>query len=145
MNNATIEQLHSDLLTYWNKQDAQGMAALFAEDANMIGFDGSEMNGPQSMEAELKNIFSHHQTARYVWKVKEIRGLNAGVMLLRAMVGMVPPDKKEINPATNALQTLIAIDQDGVWKISLFQNTPAQFHGRPELVTQMTQELSDLI
>lgn len=26
-------------------------------------------------------------------------------------------------------------------QIQLFQNTPAQFHGRPELVEQMTEEL----
>jgi len=30
---------------------------------------------------------------------------------------------------------------DGEWRIKLFQNTPAQFHGRPELVEQMTDEL----
>ncbi|MGZ4033139.1 MAG: SgcJ/EcaC family oxidoreductase, partial [Tumebacillaceae bacterium] len=31
------------------------------------------------------------------------------------------------------------------WQIALFQNTPAQFHGRPELVEQMTAELRELI
>jgi pyrrolidone-carboxylate peptidase len=64
---------------------------------------------------------------------------------LRAIVGMVPPGKKEINPATNAVQTLIATNQKQIWKISLFQNTPAQFDGRPELVEQMTKELTELI
>jgi hypothetical protein len=28
-----------------------------------------------------------------------------------------------------------------LWRIELFQNTPAQFHGRPELVSEMTAEL----
>jgi hypothetical protein len=28
-------------------------------------------------------------------------------------------------------------------KIQLFQNTPAQFHGRPEIVEQMTEELRE--
>ncbi|TMB75962.1 MAG: DUF4440 domain-containing protein, partial [Chloroflexi bacterium] len=27
----------------------------------------------------------------------------------------------------------------------LFQNTPAQFHGRPELVQQLTEELRQLL
>jgi hypothetical protein len=58
---------------------------------------------------------------------------------------MVPPGKKEINPATNAIQSLISTKQNDVWKISLFQNTPAQFHGRPELVEAMTKELSQLL
>lgn len=81
----------------------------------------------------------------YVWKVEEIRFLDSQAVLLRAIVGMVPPDKKEINSATNAIQSLIAIKQNDIWKISLFQNTPAQFHGRPELVDAMTKELSKLL
>jgi hypothetical protein len=57
----------------------------------------------------------------------------------------VPPVKNEINPGTNAIQTLIANFEKGAWKISLFQNTPAQFHGHPELVENMTKELTRLI
>ena len=64
---------------------------------------------------------------------------------MRAIVGMILPGKKELNSATNAIQSLIAIKQNDLWKISLFQNTPAQFHGRPELVDAMTQELSKLL
>lgn len=28
------------------------------------------------------------------------------------------------------------------WKIELFQNTPAALHGRPEMVQQLTEELT---
>ena len=31
--------------------------------------------------------------------------------------------------------------RDGAWQVELFQNTPAAFHGRPELSEQMTEEL----
>ena len=124
---------------------AAGMASLFTEDANVIGFDGSQMNGRLQIETELKKVFADHPTAKYVWKVEEIRFLDAQAALLRAIVGMVPPGKKELNPATNAIQSLIAVKQKDVWKISLFQNTPAQFHGRPELVEAMTRELNKLI
>ncbi len=41
--------------------------------------------------------------------------------------------------------TLVAVKSDGKWRILLFQNTPAQFHGRPELVQQMTEELRRLL
>jgi hypothetical protein len=58
---------------------------------------------------------------------------------------MVPPGKKELSSATNAIQSLVAIKRNDIWKISLFQNTPAQFHGRPELVDAMTKELSKLL
>lgn len=58
---------------------------------------------------------------------------------------MIPPGKTDINPDTNAHQTLVAVKKDEDWKIELFQNTLAKFHGRPELVEQMTEELSQLI
>ena len=103
------------------------------------------MNGRLQIKTELKQVFANHRVARYVWKIEEIRFLDSQNALLRAIVGMVPPDKNELNSATNAIQSLIAIKQNDLWKISLFQNTPAQFHGRPELVHAMTKELSKLI
>jgi hypothetical protein len=30
------------------------------------------------------------------------------------------------------------------WKISLLHNTPAAFHGRPELAAQLAEELEDV-
>jgi uncharacterized protein (TIGR02246 family) len=145
MDNSAIEALHADLLTCWNHRDAHGMASLFLMDGNAIGFDGSQMNGSSEVEAELSKVFDNHQTASYVWKVKEVRFLNDDCALLTAIVGMVPPGKDSINPATNAIQSLIALRKTGTWKIALFQNTPAQFHGRPEMVENMTRELSKLI
>ncbi|MES2430747.1 MAG: SgcJ/EcaC family oxidoreductase [Bacteroidota bacterium] len=140
-----IKKLHNQLLTHWNDQNASGMASLFTKDANVIGFDGSQMNGQVQIEEELNQVFADHKTANYVWKVEEIRFLDSKIALLRASVGMIPPEKKEINPSTNAIQSLLAIKQNDSWKISLFQNTPAQFHGRHELVEIMTKELNKLV
>ena len=144
MKNYSIEDLHANLLTCWNNQDASGMAALFQLDGNAIGFDGSQMNGQIEIKRELETVFANHKTASYVWKIEEVRFLHTDVALLRAKVGMIPPGKKEINPQTNAIQSMIAVVENGTWKISLFQNTPAQFHGRPELVEKMTKELNEL-
>jgi len=58
---------------------------------------------------------------------------------------MIPPGSSDINPAVNAIQTLTAIKQDGQWSIALFQNTPAQFHGRPDLSEALTAELRQLL
>ena len=108
MENIAIEKLHAELLTFWNNQDGVGMASLFTEDANVVGFDGSQMNGRLQIERELKQVFANHRTARYVWKIEEIRFLGSQTALLRAIVGMVPPDKNELNSATNPIQSLTA-------------------------------------
>jgi len=143
MDKNEIEKLHADLLTAWNNQNATKMASLFTDNGISIGFDGSQYSSKKEIETEIEKIFTHHQTADYVWKVKEVRILHSEVATLRAIVGMIPPGQKDINPATNAVQTIIAIKQNDVWKIDLFQNTPAQFHGRPQMVEEMTKELNE--
>jgi uncharacterized protein (TIGR02246 family) len=124
--------------------NAEDFAALFAADGTMIGFDGSQASGTQIVD-HLRPIFQDHPTASYVVKVREIRFLGPDSVMLRAIVGMVPPGERDLNPATNALQTLIAERQEPGWRIVLFQNTPAQNHGRPELTEKHAAELRPLL
>ena len=140
-----IRWLYQAWLERWNRRSAGEMADLVAEDGNLIGFDGSQINGRSEVEAVLGQIFADHQTAAYVGIVRQVRFLSPSVALLRAVVGMVPPGQSDINPAVNAVQTLVAAKQQGQWRIALLQNTPAAFHGRPELGEQLTKELQQLV
>lgn len=140
-----IVMLYRRMIDGWNTHDSTAMAALFAEDANVIGFDGSQMNGRADIETTIGAIFADHVTAAYVAIVREVRLLSPDTAILRAVVGMIPPGKSDLNAATNAIQSLVAAKVDGTWKIVLFQNTPAQFHGRPDLSEQLTAELRQLL
>lgn len=141
----TLRGLHRELLERWNRRDARGMAALFADDGHAIGFDGSEMHGPAEIERTLGRIFADHPTAAYVAIVRGVRLLDAEVGLLCAAVGMVPPGKADLNPGVNAIQTLVAVQRAGRWWIELLQSTPAAFHGRPEASETLTAELRDAL
>lgn len=138
---AEIIELYHRLLESWNNQDSGAFASLFAEDGNVIGFDGSQMDGQKAIENELTQIFEHHKTASYVSKVREVRFVSPTVALLRTVAGMVPPGGHDIKPDVNAIQSMVASNDGGRWRIQLFQNTPAQFHGRPQLSEQLTEEL----
>ena len=134
------------LLDAWNRRDASAFAAHFAPYGHITGFDGSQMSGPADIATELGTIFAHHQTASYVAKVREVRSLGPTVTLLRAIVGMIPPGARALNPAVNAIQSLVLVTdlQTSSHRIALMQNTPAAFHGRPHLVTEMTEELTSV-
>ena len=54
---------------------------------------------------------------------------------------MAPPNGGDIVADRNAVQSLVAIDGPDGWRVALFHNTPAQFHGRPEAVDALTAEL----
>jgi uncharacterized protein (TIGR02246 family) len=140
-----IRTLYQELLDAWNKRSADAMAVLFAEDGDLVGFDGSQFSGRAEIATTLQQIFADHQTPPYVSKVRGVRLLSPEVAVLRAVVGMVPPGQSDLDPNLNAVQALVAEKRDGKWRIVLFQNTPAQFHGRPELVYELTEELRQLL
>lgn len=136
-----IQELYHQLLEAWNNRNARAFADLFLQDGESIGFDGSQSIGNDEIFSHINPIFEDHPTAKFVSKVKSVRLLSAEVALLRAIAGMVPPGQSDINPKVNTHHTLVVVKNDDNWRIQLFQNTPAQFHGRPELVEQMTEEL----
>ncbi|MCT1576972.1 SgcJ/EcaC family oxidoreductase [Oceanobacillus kimchii] len=143
--NQEVQNLYQTLIDAWNKRDAEGMASLFTAQGVQIGFDGSKLVGKKDILSHLVPIFENHPTPPFVTKVKNIRILGNDTAILHAIIGMIPPGKKEIDPSVNAHQTLVAVKKDDEWQIELFQNTPAQFHGRPELVEEMTKELMEIV
>jgi hypothetical protein len=58
---------------------------------------------------------------------------------------MVPSGASDLDPALNAVQTLVASRRDDQWRIELFQNTPASFHGRPADSERLTRELREVL
>ena len=140
-----IRLLYEQILIAWNQQDAAAMAARFEEDGNIVGFDGSQSDSRAAIEDHLRPIFADHPTAAYVAIVREIRMLGRDVGLLRAVVGMIPPNSDDVNPAGNTIQTLVAIQNADGWQAALFQSTPAAWHGRPQDSADLTEELRDVM
>lgn len=136
-----VRALHQSLLDAWNRRNPADFAALFAADGTLIGFDGSTIDQQSEIDNHLRPIFANHPTAAFIGIVRSVRFPTVDTAILHAVVGMVPPGKSDINPAVNAVQTLVATRKDGTWRIVLFQNTPAAFHGRPEEQEKLTAEL----
>jgi len=136
-----VRALYDKLVAGWNDHDGDAMAEPFADDGVVIGFDGSVSSGRERIATEMSSIFADHETGRYAVKVQAVRTLGPQAVILRAIAGLVPRGQTAINPETNSHQTVVAEEHDGEWQILLFQNTPAQFHGRPGLVEDMTREL----
>jgi uncharacterized protein (TIGR02246 family) len=142
---AAVRALYHALLRAWNERDAEAFAALFVADGAMIGYDGTIVDGQVEIARHLGVIFAKHQTPAYIQKVRQVRFLTAEVAALRGAVGMPSLPTAVINPTLNSIQSLVACKREGTWRVALFQNTPAQFHGRPDLVAEMTAELQALL
>jgi uncharacterized protein (TIGR02246 family) len=136
-----IAALYMQLLEQWNKRNAATMSGLFAPDGSLVGFDGSQLNGQKEIYDVLNEIFSNFPTAAYVAIIKEVRMMTADSGLVRAVVGMVPQGGNDINPAVNAIQSMLDTKENGEWRVALLQNTPAAFHGRPEMSELLSADL----
>lgn len=140
-----IRMLYHNLLEAWNKRNAADMAELFMNDGTLIGFDGSQVRGKDEIDKHLASIFFDHATATYVSKIRNIKWITHDVAVLSAITGMIPAGKTEINPEMNAVQALMTYKENKDWKIAFFQNTPAAFHGHPEISEKLTRELRDVL
>ncbi|WP_371481191.1 SgcJ/EcaC family oxidoreductase [Kitasatospora sp. NBC_00315] len=140
-----VRALYHRALEGWNMRDGAAFAGPFAQDGEVIGFDGSRYAGRSVIAAEVGRIVTEHDTPEYVARVRRVRPLATGAALLDAVAGLVPPEADDLDPALNALHTVIAVNRGAGWRIALMQNTPAQYHGRPDRAAALTAELRALV
>ena len=136
-----VSSVYRDLLAAWNRRDGKAFASPFSEDGEVIGFDGSETRGRASIESEMTRIFADHATGEYVGIVREVVLISPQVALVRAVAGVVPAGQTDFNPSLNSVQRMLCTKSANAWQIVLYHNTPAQFHGRPQMLEKLTQEL----
>ena len=137
-----VRATYRAILAGWNAQDASAFAAPFADDGEVIGFDGSRVVGRSQIETEMAGIFADHPTGSYVGIARSVRQLGPDTAILHAVSGVVPAGAEAIKPELNAIQSLVAHRQADRWRVVLYQNTPAALHGRPELADALTAELT---
>ena len=138
---AIIEAIYENLINSWNETNAQAFSDLFSDSGTLVGFDGTTASGRQDIYDHLSSVFADHTPAKFVSIIRDIKVLCPTVGLLRAVAGMARSAEKKINPKTNTIQSLVVVSEMGHFRIVLFQNTPAAFHGRPQVVEHLTDEL----
>ncbi len=143
---AQIRALYASFLDGWNRRSGAAVAAGFADDGDIIGFDGTHHRGRLSIAADLRAVFGSHQTPAYVAVVRSVRPIAENVAVLIANAGMIPAGGSDLDPDLHTVHTLVAVDEgSGRWRISLFQSTPAGFHAFPEEREALTEELRGLL
>jgi len=144
-NDAQSRALYAQFLDGWNRRSGAAVAAGFADDGDIVGFDGSHHRGRLSIAADLRQVFGSHPTATYVGVVRSVRPVTAEVAVLLAHAGMIPPGGDDFDPDLHTVHTLVAVEEGGRWRISLLQATPAAWHQHPEAREALTQELRGLL
>jgi uncharacterized protein (TIGR02246 family) len=121
---AAVRALYQQLMDGWNQGSGDAFAAVFTEDGDLIGFDGTHFKGRQEIAPFHQRLFDKWlKGSRLVGQVKDVRFLSPDVALMHAVGGTVLRGKSEPVPERDSIQTLVATRQDGEWRLAAFQNT----------------------
>lgn len=142
---AAVRALYQQLMDGWNQGSGDAFAAVFTEDGDLIGFDGTHFEGRQEIAPFHQQLFDKWlKGSRLVGEVKDVRFLSPDVALMHAVGGTVMRGKTDPVPERDSIQTLVAMRQDGEWRLAAFQNT--RLHPiDSSAITFLIWTLSDLL
>ena len=121
---AAVRDLYQQLMDSWNRGSGEAFAAAFTEDGDLVAFDGTHFKGREEIAPFHQELFDKWlKGSRLVGKVKDVRFLSADVALMHAVGSTAMRGRSEPSPERDSIQTLVAIRQDGEWRLAAFQNT----------------------
>ncbi len=137
-----IERLVTAMVSAWNRHDARGYAAIFAEDVDFTNVFGVLMHGRAAIEAShaviFETMFKHSSLAVIETSVRLLRPDIAAVDVRWRMTGARDP-KGEVWPERHGLLSAIAMEPSGGWSFVVFHN---QDLPPPEQVAALASRLS---
>jgi uncharacterized protein (TIGR02246 family) len=115
----------------WNRGSGAAFAAPFAEDGDLIGFDGTHIKGRAEIAAFHQPLFATYlKGTRLVGRVTSVRFLSPDVALMHTLGGTVKRGKAVPAPERDSIQTLVATKSGDTWHLAAFQNTRLRPIGR---------------
>ena len=126
-----VRALYQRLMDGWNRGSGAAFAAAFAEDGDLVAFDGTHFKGRREIAPFHQQLFDRWlKGTRLVGRVKDVRFLGPDVAVMHAIGGTVMRGKSTPSPERDSIQTLVAIRRDGGWRLAAFQNTRLRVVGR---------------
>ena len=120
---AAITQLCADFSAAFSRHDAQAVAATFSDDADFTNMRGNHSHGRAEIEKWFAGLFRGNlKDAVRTDTVRSIRLFSPELAAVDAdsvIHGTKAPDGSEL-PARSGLMVLLAIKQNGHWRIATF-------------------------
>lgn len=115
----------------WNDGNADAFAAPFAENGDLVAFDGTHFKGRSEIVPFHRKLFTTHlKGTRLIGEVTDLRFLSDNVGLLHTTGSTIMRGKSRPSPERDSIQTLVAVRQNGSWQLAAFQNTRFRPMGR---------------
>ena len=121
---AAVCALYEQLMKGWNRGSGAEFAAAFAEDGDLVAFDGTRFRGRVGISTSHQELFDRWMKGtRLVGRIESVRFLGSDVAVMHAAGSTVMRGKTKPSPERDSIQTLVAERRNGEWRLAAFQNT----------------------
>lgn len=107
----------------FNSGNAQELAALFSEKAEVVDEDGDVLQGRESIEARYVELFKNHPQARVAIEVTLLRQISPDVAVEDG-VSTVTLDPEQ--PASRSPYSVVHVKRDGKWSFASVRDYPEE-------------------
>lgn len=130
---ARLNGLFDRMCAAWTAGDAVAYGACFTEDSDYVSYDGTHARGRQAMVDNHDRLFRGVLSgSALVGRVESIRYLSPDVALLHATGSVLMPWRAHLPKRRLSRQTLVAVKEDGAWRIAALHNGRVRPVGIPE-------------
>jgi uncharacterized protein (TIGR02246 family) len=118
-----MNDIPARMIDAWNREDAAGFFADFAEDATVVELEGTIFRNRAGMIAAQEATFATvMKGSRLVGgEVPFAQVVSPGVGVIHHRVGILMPGE-EMPPPRSSMQLFVVVQQDGRWVVSVLQN-----------------------
>ena len=143
---AAVRDLYRQFMRAWNRGSGADLAAVFTQDGDLVGFDGTHLKGRQEIAPFHQRLFDRWlRGSRLVGQVTDLRFLGPDTAVMHAVGGTVLRGKRAPAPERDSIQTLVATrEAEDDWRLAAFQNTRLRIMGagaRPFLLWTLSDWL----
>ena len=126
-----VRALYQQLMNGWNKGNGEAFAFVFTEDGDLVAFDSTHFHGRTEIAPFHQELFDTWlKGSRLVGQVKDVRFLSPQIALMHAVGSIVMRGTSQPSPTRDSIQTLVAVQKAGEWRLAVFQNTRLRQMGR---------------
>jgi uncharacterized protein (TIGR02246 family) len=112
-----IRALHRKMVEAWNSGDSSAFAESFAEDADLLVWDGTHLKGRKEISSLAHQIFGTElRGARMEGEVKFLHFLGANLAVIYATKNITLSGKKEVVQSRNSLELIIVTKEGSEWR-----------------------------
>lgn len=119
-----IRSIPDKIAAGWSKGDGRAIADVYAEGGTLVAGDGKVTQS----RAEIARYHDQQFAAflkgtRLTVEVKSLRFVSPDIAIMHTEGGILWPGEVQVAPRNRGVQSFVAVKNDGVWRITLFQNT----------------------